>query len=245
MDKARGQVQSQALPLQGAYPHRSPRHALSSRRATGTMTGEELVNRFVVAGRDIFAQTDLAAEVQVDILAGIAWIVGKKLGDYEARGRTALAAKELAAMKLKKRREFLERHYQDRTPWAQARPRKPQEPTPADFQRWADWNFPDRRHLELVLSDLIALDKEAYGKLRRWASPARSAAKIDPAEFGFPSKMVRYDPAKPVPTGAQVFEAFKRGDPRAVELRRDYMRARYHLHRDIGSGRRTAGSSDF
>jgi hypothetical protein len=230
------------------------------------MSGEELVSKFVVAGRNIFAQTNVAAELQVDILAGIAWIVGKKLGDHELRGRlerpsgrtdrgtftraaidgnveatgtnarsvsgTAPVAEALAVMKLKERRAFLDRHYQGRTPWAEARPKRPQESMPADFLQWANTNFPDRRQLRLVLSDLATLDREAYGKLRHWANRKGNAAKIDPADFGFPSKVVRYDPTKPVPTGAELFKAIERGDPRAPELRRDYMRARYHLQRD-------------
>jgi hypothetical protein len=225
------------------------------------MSDEELVNKFVVAVRDIFAQTDLATEVQVDILAGIAWIVGKKLSSHEVRGRPGrrpsqadrtasmdrkaeaagrdaksrsepASVEKLAAMKLKERRAFLDQHYQDRMPWAEARPKRPREAMPADFLEWADRNFPDRRRLGLVLSDLATLDKEAYGKLRHWANRKGNAAKIDPVQFGFPSKVVHYDPTKPVPTGAELFKAIERGDPRAPELRRDYMRARYHLQRD-------------
>jgi hypothetical protein len=227
------------------------------------MSDEELVRRFIVAGRDIFAETDLAAEIQMDIIARIAMIVGKTLGHHEARRRAARTSAKvtspvrrgapagnspdhmggdgadgkrpgpLAAMTLKERRTFLALHYQDRTPWADVRPRKPQEPTREDFERWADGNFPDRRELGLVLSDLSVLDKEAYGKLRHWANRRGGASKIDPAEFGFPSKVVHYDPLKPVPSGAELFKAIERGDPKAAELRRDYMRARYHQQRDI------------
>jgi hypothetical protein len=279
MDRVRGQAQPTTATSQSAHRQRSSRLALTSRHAAGAMSDEELVNQLVVAGRGIFAQTDLAPEVQDDILTGIASIVGKKLSNYELRSRrggrlartdrgasaravakrkadaarvcekglsnTASAA-ELAAMKLKERRQFLDRHYKDRTRWAQVRPKRPQEPTPDDFQRWVDGNFPDRRQLGLVLSDLTTLDKEAYGKLRRWASPTGNTVKIDPAQFGFPSKVVRYDPSKPVPTGAEVFDAFKRGDPEAVELRRDYMRARYHLQRNTYIERRAdSGASRF
>lgn len=230
---------------------------LHRKNAARTMSDAELVDRIVMAGQDIFAQTNLATEVQKEILNGIARIVVKKLSSRKVTGESGvvpaaspdgkaaaaaadgrnqpediLTAEMLGAMKLRDRKAALERHYQGRTPWADVRPGKPQEPAPDDFEQWADSNFPDRRRLGLVLSDLRALDKEAYGKLRHWANPRGNAVKIDPARFGFPSKVVRYDPAKPAPTGAQVFEAFDRGDPRASELRRDYMRARYHLQRN-------------
>jgi hypothetical protein len=213
---------------------RSVRNGSKSSPAA-TMSGQELVDRFIAAGRNIFAQTDVAADIQADILAGIALVVEAAAGVAASANGVPQAhtgTARLAAMTLRERRMFLARRYRDRTPWAAVRPRKPQEPTPEDFRRWADDNFPDRLELGLVLSDLSVLDKEAYGKLRHWANRRDAAAKIDPAAFGFPSKVVHYDPLKPVPTGAELFRAVERGDPRAAELRRDYMRARYHLQRD-------------
>jgi hypothetical protein len=260
MPRSQARPRRHAVELQSAPPQTVPTCATGRNTA---MSGEELVKKFVLAGQNIFAETDLAREIQVDILTGIALVIGTKLGSHETSGRpgnglvpeasvvvvaddearasattrksqlkTVLTAVTLATMKLKERRSALERHYRGRTRWADVRPRKPQEPMPDHFQQWAERNFPDRQQLGLVLSDLSALDKEAYGKLRHWANPRGHAAKIDPARFGFPSKVVRYDPAKPVPTGAELFKAVERGDPRAAELRRDYMRARYHLRRD-------------
>jgi len=251
----RGQAHFRQAELRAQQQEVSMLGAASLGRATATM---DVVDRFYAAGEQIL--TDLPTEHRRRLLDLISWfikhefstcgIAGSRampadlavVADVEAQGTKVPAldpkfiphvAEKLSAMTLKDRRDFLEWRYQNRKPWAEARP-KTREPAQKDFERrafeqWADDNFPDRRQLGLVLSDLNALDKEAYSKLRRWAS--NKVAKIDPADFGFPSKVVHYDQSKPAPTGAEVFKALEQGDPRAVQLKRQYMRARYHARR--------------
>jgi Flp pilus assembly protein TadD len=146
----------------------------------------------------------------------------------------------LRLMKKKERRAFLDKHYEERKPWAAYVEALGRNPVPADFEKWADKNFPDRQALGLFFGDLRRLDKGAYDKIVNWrrSKEGGSTIVLPDDEFGFPrqenlnNELVA---AGKIPTGAEVFDAFRRGDPDARALDRQHAMARQRQLRQLKS----------
>lgn len=138
-------------------------------------------------------------------------------------------AKAIAQMSINERKKFLDSYYSKREKWNPGRGKRI--PLQA-FLNWLDKQFHDRRELGLLLSDLKDLDRKAYQKIIDEGG-ARSDV---PASLGFPSKMEPYDPEAAVPTGAEVFDAFRRGDPSAKDLNRRRTTASYHIKKPDKAG---------
>jgi hypothetical protein len=143
----------------------------------------------------------------------------------ELTGRTAQHpfAAALKTMTLKQRKEALDKHYAARQPWTQARSGKP---TPEEFLAWLDKNFPDRREIGLLLSDLRHLDPPGFGKVHNWSRVSKAVIE----SFGFP-KVIYYDPVRvedaPKSLG-EVWARAEQGEAPARSLFLAYMRAAKH-----------------
>ena len=94
----------------------------------------------------------------------------------------------LALLSLKARAGVLKIHYVTCKPWSSLalEDRKPEK-----LRTWLEQNLPDYRALELVLSDLGSVDKDAYRKVRNWKSEGVIAST---AEFGL------VEGARPLPS---------------------------------------------
>ena len=151
-------------------------------------------------------------------------------------------AAELETMTLKQRQLALGAHYAAQheekkktgekiKTWEEARS---DEPTPNEFVAWLDKTYPDRCAVGLMLSDMKHLDKPAYIKVIQWSQRKSKIPKATIDGFGLPRKKQLNDKllaTEGAPTGAQVFEAFERGDPRARVLHRRSAMARSRQRR--------------
>jgi tetratricopeptide (TPR) repeat protein len=138
----------------------------------------------------------------------------------------------VAFMSTKDRQAFLDLHYASRASWAKIRS---EEPTPAELRAWADQNFPDRREMILVISDLQHLDKEAYLKVMHWRRRLIGNEKDRLlTQLGFPSKQGKFSKtlAAFAPAGAEMFDSLREGDPvKALKVAQRINRARRHVTR--------------
>jgi len=141
-----------------------------------------------------------------------------------------IVAKNLTLMSVKERREFLKARFAKHVKWKTFVKKElgGRKPTPTDFIKWADKEFPHRVELGLFLSDLTHIDRDAYSSVVSWT---RGESKFSPADFGFPSKVKHYDPkrlVKEAPSAEEVYAAERRGDPNARQLRQLYAAARHY-----------------
>jgi hypothetical protein len=147
--------------------------------------------------------------------------------DQAASLSPALLRARLRTTTKKERQALLDLRYAKRTSWNGLVARLTSDPTPEDFKKWADGNFPDRKIIGLVSSDLIHLDESAYTKVANWrrTKPER----IPPDEFDFPHQSRVVDELlekEGAPTATDLSQAIRGGNPIAPDIARLHRAAR-------------------
>ncbi len=158
----------------------------------------------------------LASMVDADLVAGV------------------LAPKEptftelLALMSPDDRKAALNTHYTPRKSWAEVRRKKPM---PGDMLAWLDTNFPDRREIGMVLSDLAHLDEDAYEKVMAWRTKRAGIPAEIIDSLCLPSGRQSFDPerdANAPKSWNEVIERAERGEDTFRNLNNAFARARRH-----------------